>query len=391
MRAPTPERQSERLEALEDLGILDTDPETDFDDVVRLAARICGAPMSAISLIDAERQWFKSESGLGVRETSLDVSICAHALGERELLEIGDTQLDVRTADNPFCQSADGVRFYAGAVLRDADGLAFGSLCVMDRTPRALTDFQREALRTLARQIMGQLDLRRALRRQAELRREVGRRTRNALRLLSALAQVQRDAATSDETWAVLDLLQSRIATVERLVERLDRSDPGAMVDLGRFVGGIADLLQPSAPPGVALEVLKPGEPIRVPADQAAAVGVLLNEFAVNAFRHAFPDQRPGVVLLSLRRLGDGRVEVECVDDGVGLPDDLATLSSGHGLKIVEAVAMGLMADVDYVRQIRGLSVRATFAPKGVDEPGSPAGAPIPSTPPPAPRNERAA
>jgi two-component sensor histidine kinase len=370
MRAALPPRQRERLAALKDLAILDSEPEPNFDEVVRLAAEICGAPISAMGLIDSENHYLKAGVGLVLNKLPIDHSICAHTILEDDILVIDDTLKDARTADNPYCTGEAHLRFYAGAALRDAEGLPFGALCVLDHSPRTLSEFQRSALRTLARQISAQIELRQALRREDSLRQEMRRRTGNALQLLSALVQVQRDSTQSEEAWLALDLLQSRVATVERLVDGLDGAEPGAAVDLGRYVGTIADLLQPGVPPDVALEVLKPGEPVRVTAEQAAAVGVMLNELAGNAFRHAFPAGRPGVVLLSLRALPDGRVEVECVDDGVGLPDDLAALDTGQGLKIVEAVAMGLGADIDYKRAGRGLSVRATFASRAAAEAG---------------------
>ena len=154
-----------RLAALESYSILDTPPERAFDEVVRLAAQICDAPFAVVNLVAAERQFFKAEIGLGVRETALDVSICAHALLRPGLFVVPDTARDARFACNPLVTGAPHLRFYAGALLETEDGLPLGTLCVLDREPRpeGLTPQQGFALQVLARQVMSQLELRRAL------------------------------------------------------------------------------------------------------------------------------------------------------------------------------------------------------------------------------------
>jgi PAS domain S-box-containing protein len=157
--------ESKRLSALDSYGVLDTPPERDFDEVVELAAQICGAPISVVNLIAENRQFFKAEVGLGVRETPLDVSICVHAILERGLFVVPDTTRDPRFAGNPLVTGAPHLRFYAGALLETEDGLPLGTLCVLDSKPRpeGLTSQQGFALLVLARQVMAQLELRRAL------------------------------------------------------------------------------------------------------------------------------------------------------------------------------------------------------------------------------------
>ncbi len=151
-----------RLAALKSYGILDTPAEQDFDDLCQLAALLCHAPIALVSFIDAGRQWVKSEVGAGgVRELPLDTSLCRHALFEEEMLVVPDTLQDPRFRDNPLCTDGPKVRFYAGAVLRSPEGFALGTLCVIDQQPRELGTAQLQALRTLARQLMTMLELRR--------------------------------------------------------------------------------------------------------------------------------------------------------------------------------------------------------------------------------------
>jgi signal transduction histidine kinase len=155
--------ESVRVAALHAYGILDTPIDAAFEDITRIAAHVCGAPIAVVNLIDADRQWFKSEIGLGVRETPLDTSICAHAILQSDFMEIPDTECDDRFRLNPLVTGAPHLRFYAGALLKTPEGHALGTVCVLDTRPRTLDDAQRATLRALARQTMVQLELRRAL------------------------------------------------------------------------------------------------------------------------------------------------------------------------------------------------------------------------------------
>ena len=157
-----------RIDALRRYAVLDTQPEQVLDDLTTLAATICEAPMALITLVDEDRQWFKSRFGLEITETPLDVSICLHAIQQPDLFIVPDATQDARFAKSPLVTGEPGIRFYAGAPLVTPDGLALGTLCVIDRVPRVLTPAQEEALRVLGRQVMAQLELRRQTRELAE-------------------------------------------------------------------------------------------------------------------------------------------------------------------------------------------------------------------------------
>ena len=199
MEAASHPLQEARLAALQSFEILDTDPERDFDEIVALAAATCGTAISVVNFIDAGRQWFKAETGLGVRETPLATSLCAHAILERDFVEIRDTLQDPRTSDNPLCLGQPGLRFYAGALLKTAEGLPLGTLCVLDHQPRELSPLQRDTLRVLSRQVMALLDARRALRTADILRREVDHRVKNSLQSLSSFTRLQQRAFASED------------------------------------------------------------------------------------------------------------------------------------------------------------------------------------------------
>jgi signal transduction histidine kinase len=161
MKAPLPDNETERLAALYALDILDSPPEQDFDDIVKLASTVCGSPISLVSLLDSDRQWFKARIGTDLIETNRDMSFCAHAVLGRDMLIVSDATKDARFADNPMVDKDGGIRFYAGAPLITTDGYALGTLCVMDREPRKLDIEQLQALRALARQVTSQIELRR--------------------------------------------------------------------------------------------------------------------------------------------------------------------------------------------------------------------------------------
>src|SRR3954452_8134503 len=167
--------EAERLQALRSYGILDTPIEPAFEDITRIASYVCQTPISVVNLIDEGRQWFKSEIGLGTRQTPLGSSICAHAILEHSFLEVPDTTRDPRFEHNPLVTGAPHLRFYAGALLRTPDGLPLGTVCVLDTKPRQLTPGQRDILAALARQVMSQMEFRRALLLADRLQRNISR------------------------------------------------------------------------------------------------------------------------------------------------------------------------------------------------------------------------
>src|SRR5438876_1968397 len=197
MSAPIPLNEVKRLKVLWQYDVLDTVPEEVFDDLTELAARICEAPIAMITLVDENRQWFKSKIGVTINETSRDISFCAHAINQEDLFIVPDAAKDERFANSPLVVSEPKIRFYAGAPLITPDGYALGTLCVIDKVPRELRPDQKQALRILSRHVVSQLELRRHARELAAAR-QTGKKYKNELdKLRAELAKARRELKRS--------------------------------------------------------------------------------------------------------------------------------------------------------------------------------------------------
>lgn len=201
-----PENEPERLRELQKLDILDTPAEEEFDDITRLASMICGTLFSLVTIVDEQRQWFKSVEGpLGTRETSRDISFCGHALLGNEIFIIEDAHNDERFEDNPLVTSGPMIRFYAGVPLKTRSGFSIGTLCVFDPKPGSLSSQQKEGLTLLARQIEEKLE-----RRQSDV--------------------------IVDNMARILDISDAHIILFDPVQERVNYIDPGLRERLGNQV-----------------------------------------------------------------------------------------------------------------------------------------------------------
>lgn len=354
--------QTERLGVLRSYEILDTPRESDFDEIVDLVSRICETPISVINLIDADRQWFKAEVGLGVRETPLETSICSHVILQDDFVEIPDTLADPRMADNPLCLSdADGLRFYAGALLRDESGLPIGTLCVLDTKPRTLNDLQRQALRVLAQQVMKQLEMRRAARIQESLRNETDHRIKNALQSVSSVVRLYSRTVSDPAGTEALGAVQRRIDAMSAIHEQLQRKSHGETVEMADYLDRIGTLLTNGAPDGIS--VTNSCDDFALPTVSATAIGMIASEFCANAIKHGFENREGGRVDITLRKGSNGTVMLECVDDGVGNAGPAQSPSKDSlGKRLMQAAATQLGGTMDLSLTPKGARLRLDFS-----------------------------
>lgn len=326
-----PARSAElhRLATLRRYQILDTAREAAFDDITRLAALICGTPMALISLVEQNRQWFKSEVGLGVSETPIGSSICAHAIQQDGLFVVPDTLADARFVHNPLVTGEPNLRFYAGAPLHTADGVPLGTVCVLDSQPRKLTAAQADALQALARQTMAQIELRQLLAQSQEsnhYRRQLmaiaGHDLKTPVRTASyAIRKVQR--TLTPEQGAPLNVATEALARIDREFSQLAAmaGTEGALVAPDQTDVALADVLAPllelwrEAASAKGLRLRYVPTRLRV-CSHPALLSTLLGNLLANAVKYT----EKGSVLVGCRRRGD-RAVVEIIDTGLGMDE----------------------------------------------------------------------
>ncbi len=328
-------REQARLAALHAYRILDTDPEIAFDDLTLLASQICNTPIALISLVDEDRQWFKSRVGISASQTSRDIAFCAHAIRQPGLFIVPDAMLDERFRGNPLVTSDPHIRFYLGAPLLSREGEALGTLCVIDQQPRTLTAQQVEALEALRRQVMAQLKLRRNL---GELRE----------------ALEEREAADLDRERLVVDLRETldQVHKLSNLVPicRTCQLDITISADQRAVPGVVAGMMQ----------LIK---------DKQCAVGheveveIALHEAIANAIKHGCKNDPTKSVQCCVAVEQDGELLVVVRDPGQGfdldaVPDPRAReglmKTSGRGIFLINE----FMDEVKYEDGGRELQMR---------------------------------
>jgi len=317
--------ETARLAALRRYRILDTEPERAFDDLALLASQICQTPMALITMVDAERQWFKARTGIDVTETPRAVSFCAHAIKQFGLFIVPDARDDARFRDNPFVTGGPFVRFYAGAPLVTPDGHALGTICVIDSVPRTLTPEQREALDALRRQVQAQLELR-----------------KNLNELKAALAA--RDKAESDVM--KLSSLIPYCSTCQ-----MDLTVPAEAAAIPRITDGVTAVLRGK----------------RWPEDDIMAVELALQEAIANAVRHGCKGDPTKQIQCCVTVDASGEAVIVVRDPGPGfdpaaVPDPLDAENifkpSGRGVFLIN----GLMDEVEYADGGREVQMRKRSA-----------------------------
>jgi anti-sigma regulatory factor (Ser/Thr protein kinase) len=280
-----------RLMALRRYRILDTEPEAAFDDLTLLASKICGTPMALITLIDEDRQWFKSERGIGIRETERSVAFCTHAIKQPgRILEVPDTREDDRFRENPFVTGQPHIRFYAGAPLVTPDGYALGTLCVVDTEPRRLSAEQMEALSALRHQAQAQLELRRRL---DDLRQ----------------ALAERDKAEAEQT-ALIAELRSSLEKVDKLTALMPYTSACEM--------NIVVPAEPESIPKVSEGVRQLLQGKGWTDEEVMPVELALDEALANAIRHGCKDDPTKKVQCIVTTDDRGELLVAVRDPGPG-------------------------------------------------------------------------
>jgi len=330
---PLPSNEAARLGALESYQILDTPAEQAYDDFTTLAARICGVPIALISLIDKDRQWFKSRLGLDPPETPREQAFCAHAIVDNQLLVVSDARRDRRFEGNPLVTGAPHIRFYAGAPLVTEEGHGLGTLCVIDSVPRQLTADQLASLQALSRQLMVQLELRRAMQLLLEAERakkifvaNVSHELRTPLTSIRGALALVRDSEPNLEEDS-RELLTAAYRNAHRLLALvndlldLERVGSGELSvvkaedsDLGEAIQRAVETVRPIAK-DAGVTIVSPPTSLRLVADPERLMQVFINLLA-NAVRFS---PRGGTVTVGMT-IESASVRVTIDDQGPGVP-----------------------------------------------------------------------
>lgn len=342
-RAPWTE--AERLAALHGYNVLDTPTETEFDNITRVAALVCKTPMAVVNLVSDTRQFFKSEIGLGVREMPVEASICARVILEAEMLVIPDLSADSRFDRNPLVSGPPHLRFYAGARLDTPEGLPLGTVCVLDYQPRpeGLSTEQQEVLRTLARQAMAYLELKRAVEQGELLARELSHRIKNVFSVVSGLASASaRDSqgkAGDNQARDFATSFRGRISALARAHDYVLPQGPFADSEGGNTVHGLLQtLLAPYDEGGSRIEIT--GDDLHLHASAATTLALILHEQATNAMKYGALSNDCGAIHVHCG-LTDTDFTLSWVERGgpalAGVPEQ-----AGFGARLVTSSINGL-------------------------------------------------
>ncbi|MHA6345755.1 sensor histidine kinase [Roseivivax sp. CAU 1761] len=352
--------ETARLSAVRRYAVLDTPPDGAFDRIASLAAELLETPIAIISIVDEDRIWFKSHTGLdGVEEIPRDPGLCASAILQDGPWILTDASVAPAALSNPLVAGEFGLRFYAGIPLRTHDGHGLGTLCVIDRAPREITPKQTAILQNLAAVVMDELELRReaiatneALRREMREKElmagEVEHRVMNSLQLISSVAR-RKAAQHSGQTAAELKDIAARIGAIAQAHRQIQQSLPGLAQhgDLALFLQVLSRELFPLCPQGGLIEVECPS--LNLARDRLVPIGHLVTELVLNSVKS-------GAGRIGLRgEQAEGYFQLEIDDDGPGLQEDFdPNKSKGLGMAILQAMAQKLEAKVTWGRSQRG-------------------------------------
>lgn len=363
-----------RLKALLSYEVLDTEDEKVFDELTELASAICGTQISLISLVDRDRQWFKSRVGLDANETPRNVAFCSHAILQENVFEVPNALEDARFADNPLVQGAPDIRFYAGAPLVTSQGLPLGTLCVIDQEPKKLTPDQERALQILAKQVITQLELRIHTRKIERINAQrdsmfavVAHDLRSPFNGILGLSRILKSKAESLTPQRIMASAEGILASSLKVYQLLDellqwtKSELGALdidqdgIPLRAAAEDVIAFSQEAADFKQLAVQLTVDADVRIKADVTLFKTVLRNVLS-NAIKYA---PEGSTIAIEMAR-NDNLIELAVQDSGVGVPEHLkatlfqGTVNSMQGTAGEKGQGIGLKLCGDLIQRMGG-------------------------------------
>ena len=331
LSARIPENESERQANLDLYDILDTFPEEAFDAITSIAAHICGTPIALISLIDKDRQWFKSHHGLTVSETPRDFAFCAHAiLDPDQLFVVEDAQLDNRFFDNPLSTGDPNVIFYAGAPLVSSEGFPLGTLCVIDNKPHTLNSDQRKALADLSNQVIAQMELRRNLKELKSKNEELSRYAHlishdlrspmQSIYQLSKIIAKESEGNLSEKAEKAMVQLQKKALQSQELVDGIlkhslagEQAYKPEKIQLPLFINELVEFCSPPSDIQIITEVSD---------SEIVSDSIILHQILQNLISNAikYNDKEQGLIRI-VANANETELIFEIIDNGPGIPE----------------------------------------------------------------------
>ena len=338
--APLPANEAARLENLHYQEILDTPPEELFDRITRMVAHIVNAPIALVSLVDEHRQWFKSHHGIGATETPRELAFCAHAILDNKTLVVEDALLDPRFADNPLVTGDPKLHFYAGAPIKTDEGFNIGTLCVIDRVPRKLSDAHRQLIEDLAKLVADEFQLRVSLRRLAvaleqarsadvaktQFLASMSHELRTPLNAIVGFAEALDMGIGADDAAKRSEMLNYIVTAGRHLNDLI-----GCVLDYAKIESGVVEVAScPVAIHDVVLEVMPVAEQLGKKAGvkllawkMSGAVvlgdGPHLRQVLLNLMTNAIKYNQPGGTVECRATAANGRLRLSVVDSGPGI------------------------------------------------------------------------
>ena len=316
--------EKSRIEVLKSYEILDSPSDDDYNSITFLASEIFNAPISLISLVDEERQWFKSKIGLDISETERDISFCTHAIHTSdEVYVIEDARKNPMFQNNPLVTGKPDIVFYAGAPLVDSDGYVIGTLCIIDTKERSFSTQEAQKLKILANQVMKLLDLRKKNNHlkilnneKTILLKEIQHRVKNNLQLISSLISLQISKLSDKNLSDSFNICLNRIMAISNIHQNIYLESARERVNFKIY---ITDLLNSfeiahSSVKNIQNEI----EDITLGLDIAVPLSLITSEILTNTFKHAFTDSQEKHVQIVFQKKENDQLELIIKDSGVG-------------------------------------------------------------------------